>query len=180
MTIVKQIATTIFTILVFILFSELLNANISILNFFKSTPDPTVREYLLPSYKMLSSACYNFDSQLKVYQDAVIFGDSELLGQVDKHVEQISRSLRYVISINSFSDYQIAEFKYLLKNYTEFTSTANKLYSNMSDGELNEDIVRSAQDISKKKDALRVKLNALSSSLYDELDKDIAAVNTFE
>ncbi len=182
MTIAKHVATTIFTVLVFIFFSELLSTKFSISNFFKGTPKPTVREYLLPSYEKLHSACYIFDRQIKVYNDAVILGDSYIITDAKRYAKKITRSIQYIISLKNLPALKRADLQDLLQYYIAYTSTAGETYLSMTKSEFeettNEQLDNIAAELATKQLTIKKKLKKLSDSFYEELEKDIATINS--
>ena len=173
---IKQIATIIFTVLVFIFFSELLSAKFSLSDFFKGSPKPTINVYLLPSYKTAISACNYFDEQIKSYQDAYLTGDSGLIMMAKDSAHGVRNCLQS-INVEELPSHLRNELKDLLQNYENYTEKANSAYLSMAEGNLEHQTA--LLDLAQEQRTIHTKLNQLMQYFYSELANSIENVNEY-
>ncbi len=173
---IKQIATIIFTVLVFIFFSELLSAKFSLSDFFKGSPKPTISIYLLPSYKTAISACNYFDEQIKSYQDAYLTGDSGLIMMAKDRAHGVRNCLQFITE-EDLPSHLRNDLNDLLQDYDNYTKKANSAYLSIAEGNLEHQ--NAILELAQEQRAINTKLNQLTQYFYKELSDSIEKVNEY-
>ncbi|GEM_PF-2194490 len=133
---------------------------------------------LFPASLKIRESQTAFQNQVKFYQDAMLYGEKELIKQADKEAEIVKASLKAIMGLKNLNKERILYAEDILRNSEEFTQDASKEYQrlilkktdDMSDADMD-----AATRLANQKKVLLNKFSLLTKSFSDDLESDVSA-----
>ena len=94
-----------------------------------------VSEYLFPASQSSKSALSLFNDQIKLYNDAVLLGDAEVIKAASANAEAVEKSLSDIFSMGQITEEDGARVKNLQERLKNFTKKAEPVYLALSQQE---------------------------------------------
>jgi methyl-accepting chemotaxis protein len=108
------------------------------------------------------------DAQLKAYQDAVVSGEPELIGEAQTASEDAVRSLNRLKSL--VSDGLTQRISRFITELEDFTKNASRVYPQlMSDDEIDDSVYEKSAELAQQKTDIRVSAIEITTAISDEL-----------
>ncbi len=141
-----------------------------------------VSQYLFPATMHSQAALAAFKEQIKLYNDAVILGDGEILKQAKIKSDEAKVSLQSIIELEGLKEQMIDNASSILDKLVDFSYNANIVYTVLSTGEGNEkspevDYQQKAQQLNKETEQLLKQLSDIKQQLSDQLHDELASVS---
>ncbi|MFZ5570485.1 MAG: methyl-accepting chemotaxis protein [Thermodesulfobacteriota bacterium] len=155
--------------------------------FFKGKQTETrllaVSDYLFPSAKESQAALTAYNEQIKLYKDAVLLGDTELVKEGEKKSLEAVRNLNNIINQPEIPAATKERVALIHQELVEFTKKASQIYTVMSSPELEEDgkegtISNQASKLADEIDRLKDLLAVLTQDFSDNLRYELSAVRS--
>jgi methyl-accepting chemotaxis protein len=145
-----------------------------------------VSECIFPASKHSQQALTAFDEQIKLYKDAVVLGEAEAVVSAEAKAEEAKTELQQIAALKGLKVAQKNEVEDTLKQLSDFTNSANRVYSFMSpvlEGEekggsgAGEDFNYKVSSLASKTDELKNRLSSLARTFSDELTGELSSVS---
>jgi len=145
-----------------------------------------VSECIFPASKHSQQALTAFDEQIKLYKDAVVLGEAEAVVSAEAKAEEAKTALQQIAALKGLKVAQKNEVEDTLKKLSDFTNSANRVYSFMSpvlEGEekggagAGEDFNYKVSSLASKTDELKNRLSSLARTFSDELTGELSSVS---
>ncbi len=91
-----------------------------------------VSEYLFPAARQSQEALTAFNQGMKLYEDAVILGDTSLTENARKKIEKSQNALQTIIDLKGIHPQKKTEIKEMLTSLIDFIDSAHPIYTRMS------------------------------------------------
>ncbi|MEW6079832.1 MAG: response regulator [Thermodesulfobacteriota bacterium] len=143
-----------------------------------------VSEYLYPAARDSQTALAAFDEQVKIYQEAIMMGESLYFTSADNQAGQVDKSLSQIAGRQDTNAGKIEEVAAIRREWSAFTERAREFYplllSHMSrtnaQAALTEVMNETARQLSREKDMVRSDLSRLAGSFSRELNDELASI----
>ena len=145
-----------------------------------------VSECIFPASKHSQQALTAFDEQIKLYKDAVVLGEAEAVVSAEAKAEEAKTALQQIAALKGLKGAQKNEVEDTLKKLSDFTNSANRVYSFMSpvlEGEeqvtpvTGESFNYKVSSLASKTDELKNRLSSLARTFSDELTGELSSVS---
>jgi len=144
-----------------------------------------VSESLFPASQQSQAALTAFKEQIKLYNDAVILGDITLVESAQEKAAKTQESLQNILEKNGLNQKKINEINEIVKKLSDFSASAQILYSAMSsdsDEETNAGIAsqraEKASQLAEKTILILKRLEFLTASFSDALKAELSSVRS--
>ena len=121
-------------------------------------------------------AAVTFDDQIISYEEAVLLGDEEHIQTAQVHGEEVETKLTEIISLESISSTSRQQTENMLASLQEFMRVARPVYTQMTQGGDNPDILEQAAALGKQSSLLLQQLEQAEQDAADELKTEIRAI----
>lgn len=135
------------------------------------------QEQVFPAAMQSKVASSKFNEQVKLYKDAVVFGEAELLGDAGTMAAESQEALTQLVHLTRFDEQKRTEVREILKQLREFTGEAHSLYAKMASGIEDDSFPRKASQLNRLSMKLRERLAALTDFFSGSLKEELAAVS---
>jgi len=119
-----------------------------------------------------------FQNQVKFYQDAMLYGERELIQQADKEAEIVKLSLKAILGLKHLNEERSRYAEDILRNSEKFTQDASKEYQRLilkkTDDLSDADMDTAARLANQKKELLN-KFFLLIKGFSDDLESDVSS-----
>jgi methyl-accepting chemotaxis protein len=153
-----------------------------------------VSECIFPASKHSQQALTAFDEQIKLYKDAVVLGEAEAVVSAEAKAEEAKTALQQIAALRGLKIAQKNEVEDTLKKLSNFTNSANRVYSFMSpvlEGEEKggagagenpnysnyNSSIEKVSSLASKTDELKDRLTSLARTFSDELIGELSSVS---
>ena len=130
---------------------------------------------LFPASMMGSAAVTSFDEQIKLYNDAVLMGESAIFTKTQEKANEVAKNLGAIVNLSNIDPVKKKEMAETLKQHANFTASAQKIYSAMSldEGNFNED---SVEALAQETQEIREKLVKYKTALAQDLNYELSTL----
>jgi methyl-accepting chemotaxis protein len=130
---------------------------------------------LFPASMMGSAAVTAFDEQIKLYNDAVLMGESTIFAKTKEKADEVSKSLGGIVNMVGIDQVLKGDISQTLKHHADFTASAQKIYAAMSvdDAVFNQD---KAETLAQQTRKIREELLAYKTTLSQNLKYELATL----
>lgn len=132
-----------------------------------------VSETLFPAATFSQNAVAVFEKQTKLYQDAIMMGESTLVEDAAEESEKVVSSLQQIAALEGLNRDRAHTVEKLKRAVETFTRASTSIYGGMASGEMDQAIIEKVSEQSKKKEALLESLFGLENQLSDDLKGEI-------
>lgn len=141
-----------------------------------------VSEALFPASQKSQAALTAFEKQIKLYNDAVLLGDSSLVEMAKDSYNDTVNNLTAIKNNKGTSSQQIVDIQKILQQLSGFISTAGGVYTAMSSDSIEitegDDMSRKAAVLAEKTITIRGLLTVLTNDFSQSLKSNILTVRT--
>ncbi|UCH95788.1 MAG: HAMP domain-containing protein [Candidatus Aminicenantes bacterium] len=135
-----------------------------------------VQENVFPAAMQSKAALTKFNDQVKLYKDAVVFGNEELLEDAQASADEAQQSLDLLLHLTRHVQRKRTEVRELLKDLKNFSTEANSLYAKLASGLEDDSFRREASQLNRRTKKLKARLLALTEFFSDSLQEELAVV----
>ena len=136
-----------------------------------------VSESVFPAAMQSKAALTGFKEQAKLYQDAVVLGEEDRLAEAKARALEAQEALERLVKLMAYDEAQKREITDLLKELTDFTASANSLYTGMLSEMDNETLLEKAKGMTRRTGELQEKLIDLTDTLSNNLKRELENVS---
>ncbi len=144
----------------------------------------SVSQSLFPASNLSQTAQTTFENQVKLYTNAILLGDPEVVVQAGEKSAEALNALQAIKEIKDLPTASNEAATNILKDLKEFTEEAQIAYAAMSsemegeDAELNNiDLVSKITELAKRKEVLKSKLAKLTVESAESLKNEISQIS---
>ncbi len=134
-------------------------------------------EALFPASISSQVALSGFHEEAKLFNDAVILGDEELLQTADKKGREVVRALESIRSLKGISAVRKDEVESLFTQFTAFHTLALNTYSQMAMGKDDESLTKTAAQLADQTQVIERRLETLTSDLAENLKEELNQIS---
>jgi len=142
-----------------------------------------VSEALFPASQKSQAALTAFERQIKMYEDAVLLGDTSLVEMAKGSSADTMENLNAIKNNKETDAEKIADIEAILKLLKEFTFSANVVYTSMNSDSMmvseEEELSRKAVVLAESKKAIKNRLTSLANDFSDSLKSKIFTVRVY-
>ncbi len=139
-----------------------------------------VSEALFPASQKSQAALTAFERQIKLYEDAVLLGDTSLVEKAKGSSADTMENLNAIKNNKGTDAEKIADIEAILELLKEFTFSASVVYTSMNSESMaaseEEALSREARMLSESKKAIKNKLTSLANDFSNSLKSKIFTV----
>lgn len=95
----------------------------------------SVKENLFPASMASSAAVTAFDEQIKLYNDAVLMGESAIFDKTKEKADNVTQYLKDIVSMTMIDKAIKDDISQTLSLHATFSTSAQKIYAAMSSGD---------------------------------------------
>ena len=135
-----------------------------------------VSESVFPATLLSKAALSEFNEQVKLYKDAVVFGEQEILDNAKIIGMQAQKSLQSLHDLFITEKKEKQRIRLLLNELNQFTMEASSFYPSMISQMDDEALTQKAMAMISRIDSLRAQLTALTATYSNNLKSQLVAV----
>jgi signal transduction histidine kinase/CheY-like chemotaxis protein len=135
-----------------------------------------VSESVFPAAMQSKVALAEFKEQIKNYEDAVTLGEESNLEEARKRASASQNALDSLFTFIHYDEAETKRLRKLQKELTDFTSTADSLYTRMLSNIENESLPEEASLLNQRTIELREKLKNLTDTFSNNLNSELVNV----
>jgi C4-dicarboxylate-specific signal transduction histidine kinase len=135
------------------------------------------QEQVFPAAMQSKVASAAFNEQVKLYKDAVVLGEAELLGKAKTMAAESQEALAHLVHLARFDEQKSTEVREILKQLRQFTAEAHSLYAKMASGIEDDSFPQKASQLNRRSMSLQERLTALTDFFSGSLKEELAAVS---
>ena len=141
-----------------------------------------VSESLFPATQQSQAALTAFTEQIRLYNDAVVMGDTDLLGSAQTKANQVKDALQKIMDLEGLKASRHGNVREVLNRLDDFSTSAHEAYGKMSSalagtasdfkelsGALQENVARLARETEDLKESLTQLKEEFTGDLKHEL-----------
>ncbi len=134
-----------------------------------------VSENLFPASMMSNAAVTAFDEQIKLYNDAVLMGESAIFEKTKQKADEVAKNLEAIVKIPGIDKAKKDEIAQTLQAHAAFSASAQKIYAAMSsgDGSFNQEKVSA---LAKQTQQIQEKLVAFKTDRSRHLEDELGTL----
>ncbi len=136
-----------------------------------------VSESVFPAAMQSKVALTTFNEQVKLYNDAVIFGEEGILTDAEARAVESQEALKRLIELVGEGGAEKYAVRELLEALTRFTAAAGSLYSEMLREIDNDTFAKEASEMNRNTETLRRRLTALTDTFSNLLKSELVNVS---
>ncbi len=141
-----------------------------------------VAEYLFPATMYSQEALVAYKEQIKLYNDAVMIGEAEILKQAKIKADETKASLQYIIDLEGLKEQIIENITIILDKLIDFSNNANSVYSELTRAPVTEtssevDYQQKAMQLNNETKQLLKELTNTKQLLSDQLRDELLSVS---
>ncbi|BBO71563.1 hypothetical protein DSCA_54930 [Desulfosarcina alkanivorans] len=133
-----------------------------------------VSDDLFPASMMGSAAVTAFDEQIKLYNDAVLMGESAIFSKTREKADEVAKNLEAIAGMPGIDQARKADMSQTLQQHADFTASAQKVYAAMSEGNIDETQMAL---LAKKTQHLSEKLEEYKTALANDLKTELVSLS---
>lgn len=134
-----------------------------------------VSKSVFPASRESQAALNAFKQQVKLYKDAVMMGDAQLLEKARETSETVTASLAYIQGLSGLSDEINGRLRRIIADVESFSREAGAEYKTMSTGG-NPDMTK-IQELAEQNKALTAELDDLTRTFAENLKTELTSVS---
>lgn len=135
-----------------------------------------VSNSLFPASQQSQAALTAFKEQIKFYENAVIIGDSSSIEAAQKKAIETTDNLQAILDKSNITGEKLNEVKNLIRFHSNFSSTANAVYSAMNSDSENGNNTEKITELADQTKILQKRLEVLTDSFSEELRSNLSSV----
>ena len=135
-----------------------------------------VSKVLFPASQQSQIAVAAFDEQVKLYKDAVMTGEATAIDTAQSKADVIGKALDTIHELTSAGGRQSGDLAETIQLHKAYTASAKDVYTKMSSGGTDEQIMNQAMALSKQSDDIRTRLVASADGYATELHANLASI----
>lgn len=132
---------------------------------------------IFPVEKLSISAEINFDNLVKSYSDGVLMGELKLIKDAEDYYSLITGNLLKIAMTEEIPDSIKESVQEVILILYAFFEEASMTYGRLASGELDQDILDSAKNLSDQKEVISKKLNYISAMLSSYLAGELKIIS---
>lgn len=146
-----------------------------------------VSEYLFPAVRESQAALSAFNQGMKTYEDAVVYGDLDMVDEAHESLLAAQQALQAVLEVGAQCREDEPEAAVMLSVLGDFSQSAYELYKIMANVDLfalddeedtGDSLEDRANDLAMRKDDVKGRLQLLMTSLSERLKMELQAIST--
>ncbi len=135
-----------------------------------------VSESVFPATRYSQTALNFFSEQIKLFNDAVLIGDTKLLETAQSKAKQIQEALTAISALPHVDPDLKEKINISIKELFSFSESANTLYTHMITNEDTADMSKTAE-LAKQTESLEKQLTQLSQYFVNELNSELSSIS---
>jgi len=138
-----------------------------------------VHEQLFPAAIQSKMASTDFNEQIRMYKEAVVFGKTELLEEAKARADGAQNALTQLLEVVRDDERKITEVRGIIKQLRNFTVEAHPLYKKMASEteDISSTVTGKAAQLNHESEAIKQGLIDLTDSFSDSLKKELVLVS---
>lgn len=135
-----------------------------------------VSESVFPATRYSQTALNFFGEQIKLFNDAVLIGDTKLLETAQSKAKQIQEALTAISALPHVNPDLKEKINISIKELFSFSESANTLYTQMITNEDTADMSKTAE-LAKQTESLEKQLTQFSQYFVNELNAELSSIS---
>jgi signal transduction histidine kinase len=138
-----------------------------------------VHEQIFPAAIQSKMASTDFNEQIRMYKEAVVFGKTELLEEAKARADGAQNALKQLVQLVRYDKRKITEARVILKQLRDFTAEAYPLYKKMASEaeDISSTVTGKAAQLNRDSEAIKQGLIDLTDSFSDSLKEELGLVS---
>jgi PAS domain S-box-containing protein len=138
-----------------------------------------VREQIFPAAIQSKMASTDFNEQIRMYKEAVVFGKTELLEEAKARSYGAQNALKQLVGLVRYDEGKIIEVREILRQLRDFTVEANLLYKKMAleTEDISSTVTGKAAQLNRDSEAVKQGLIDLTDSFSNALKEEFVLVS---
>ncbi|MBA4367594.1 MAG: methyl-accepting chemotaxis protein [Desulfobacterium sp.] len=136
----------------------------------------SVSESVFPATRFSQTALNSFGEQIKLFNDAVLIGDTKLLETAQSKAKQIQEALSAISALPNVDTDIKEKINISIKELFSFSESANTLYTKMITNEDTADMSKTAE-LAKQTESLDKQLTQFSQYFVNELNSELSSIS---
>ncbi len=132
---------------------------------------------LFPASISSQNALTAFREEIKLYKDAVLMGDEEVLGNARKVSEGLVKELSAIMALEGIQTDRLKDIEDILSQYKKFHATAQNVYQRMAVGLGDDNITQTAIQLGKTTTAIEEALQTLKGHTAQDLKDSLTEIS---
>lgn len=130
-------------------------------------------EALFPASMSSQTALSGFREQIKLFNDAVILGDDDILKTADEKGREVSQALESILFLKGINADRRDQVEKLYEHFNGFHKLAYSTYSRMAGGEEAASLTQTAADLIQQTKLIETQLQTLTTDFADNLKAEL-------
>jgi len=131
---------------------------------------------VFPAALLSKAVLTEFNEQVKLYKDAVVFGEEDILVNSRARAAQAQDALKRLMAFFPNDEKEQKHMRELLKELIDFSSAANSVYTRMALDMDNQALFEKASEMTARTNKLREKLIILTNKVSNNLSSELVNV----
>jgi methyl-accepting chemotaxis protein len=136
-----------------------------------------ISQSVFPASVLSQGAETAFNDEIRLYNDAIIFGDEERLAEAVESGKQVQAELKDISALDGLDAAIKTEAMVLSGDIEAFNLVAEPVYTALSQGEEDDALIRKASELAKTTKDIKSRLAALEDSLAELLQGDLEEIS---
>lgn len=138
-----------------------------------------VHEQIFPAAIQSKMASTDFNEQIRMYKEAVVFGKTELLEESKARADGAQNALKQLAALVRYDEQKIIKAREILRQLRDFTAEAHPLYKKMAleTEDISSIVTGKAAKLTHDSDAIKQGLIGLTNSFSDALKEEFVLVS---
>ncbi len=136
-----------------------------------------VSDHNFPASMESQAALTAFNDQVKLYNNAVMIGDTDIVEDAKKKSNEVRKSLKAIADMEGYDPEKRDMVNNVMVRLKTFNNIAHAVYMSMSSGEEEDGLSIKADGLSKDITELRKTLTSMKETFAQDLKKELAAVS---
>jgi PAS domain S-box-containing protein len=138
-----------------------------------------VHEQIFPAAIQSKMASTDFNEQIRMYKDAVVFGKTELLEEAKARADRAQNALIQLLETVRYDERKRTEVRGIFKRLRNFTAAAHPLYKKMAleTEDISSTVTGKAAQLNRDSEEIKQELIKLTDSFSDALKEEFVLVS---
>ncbi len=137
----------------------------------------TASEALFPASLSSQAALSGYREEVKLFADAVILGDEEILRNADKKGQEVSQALESMRSLKDIAEDRRDQVEKLYSQHAAFHKLALDTYTKMAAGKDDKSLTKAAAQLADQTKTIDRQLATLTTDLADNLKRELNEIS---
>jgi signal transduction histidine kinase len=135
-----------------------------------------VHEQIFPAAMLCKMALTDFNEQINLYKDAVVFGKTELIEKAKFRANETQNALKRLVTLVRYDEQKTSEAREILEQMRSFTTEAHPLYERMASEGEDLFFTGKATQLNRRFVAIKRRLSGLTDFFSNSLKEELVLV----